>query len=97
MHLRYKMEKYGSTVSRLENAGNVIQLSTATWKSFYKAKQSPATRSRIHDCTILLMFLGIILRVLRLEVSVYKICSTNQFQTTFAQRGGGSNSVGDCK
>jgi hypothetical protein len=40
-------------------------------------------RIRIHERTILLRFRSIILRVLRLEVSV------NQFQTTFAQRGGG--------
>jgi hypothetical protein len=39
------------------------------------------------------MFLGIILRVLRLEVSVtltlYNVYITNQIQTTFAQRGEG--------
>jgi hypothetical protein len=35
-----------------------------------------------------LRFLGIILRVLRLEVSVYNVYITNQFQTTFAQREG---------
>jgi hypothetical protein len=32
-----------------------------------------------------LSFLGIIVRVLRLEVSVYNVYITNQFQTTFAQ------------
>jgi hypothetical protein len=36
------------------------------------------------------MFPGIILRILRLEVSVYNVYLTNQCQTTFAQ-GGGSN------
>jgi hypothetical protein len=35
-----------------------------------------------------LRFLGIILRVLRLEVSVYNVHNTNQFQITFAQDGG---------
>ncbi len=38
--------------------------------------QSPfvfLTRSRIPECTISLRFLGIILRVLRLEVSVYNV------------------------
>jgi hypothetical protein len=46
------------------------------------------------------MFLGIILRVLRLEVSIYNVYITNQFQTPFAQ--GGVNvgvksvSRGDC-
>jgi hypothetical protein len=34
------------------------------------------------------MFRGIILRVLGLEVSVYIVKITNQFQTTFAQVGG---------
>jgi hypothetical protein len=34
-----------------------------------------------------LRFLGIILRVLRLEVSVYNVYITNQLQTTFAQGG----------
>ncbi len=33
----------------------------------------------------IMRFLGIILRVLRLEVSVYNVYITNQFQTTFAQ------------
>jgi hypothetical protein len=46
-------------------------------------------RSRIHELTISLRFLGIILGVLRLEVSVYNVYITNQFQTTFAQGGGG--------
>ncbi len=45
--------------------------------------------SRIHERTISLRFLGIILRVLRLEVSVYNVYITNQFQPTFAQGGGG--------
>ncbi len=35
-------------------------------------------------------FLGIILRVLRLEVSICNIYITNQFQTTFAQGKGES-------
>jgi hypothetical protein len=45
-------------------------------------------RSRIHERTISLRFLGIILRVLRLEVSVYNAYITNQFQTTFSRGGG---------
>ncbi len=36
---------------------------------------------------ILLWFLGIILRVVRLEVPEYNVYITNQFQTTFAQGG----------
>jgi hypothetical protein len=47
-------------------------------------------RSRIHEHTISLRFLGIILRFLRLEVSVYNVYIANQFQITFARgRGGG--------
>jgi hypothetical protein len=45
-------------------------------------------RSRIHEHTISLRFLGIILRVLRLEVSVYNVYIANQFQTTFARGAG---------
>jgi len=39
------------------------------------------------------------LRVLRLDVSVYNVYITNQFQTTFARVGGGGKSVGrgDCE
>ncbi len=43
--------------------------------------------SRIHERKILLRFLGIILRVLRLEVSVDNFYITNLFQATFAQGG----------
>jgi hypothetical protein len=50
------------------------------------AKES---RSRIHERIISLRFLDIILRVLRHEDSVYNVYITNQFQVTFAQRGGG--------
>ncbi len=34
-------------------------------------------------------FLGIVLKVFRLEVSVCNVYITNQFQTNFAQGGGG--------
>jgi hypothetical protein len=47
------------------------------------------SRSRILERTILLRFLGIILRVLRLEVTLFSVYITNQFQTTFAHGGGG--------
>jgi hypothetical protein len=40
-----------------------------------------------HERTIRLRFLGIILRVLRLGVSICNVYITNQFQTTFARRG----------
>ncbi len=46
------------------------------------------TTSRILESTIALRFLGIILRVLRLEVSVYNVYITHQFKTTSAQGGG---------
>ena len=58
------------------------------------------SRSRNLERTISLRFLGIILRVLRLKVFVYNVDITNQFQTTFAQRGGGgvkSVSRGNCE
>jgi hypothetical protein len=45
-------------------------------------------RKRIHKRTISWRVLGIVLRVLRLEVSAYNIYITNQFQTTFAQKWG---------
>jgi hypothetical protein len=50
-------------------------------------------RSRIHERIISLKFPGIILGVLKIEISVYNVDIKNQFQTTFAQgargRGGG--------
>jgi hypothetical protein len=57
-------------------------------------------RSRFHERTISLRFLGVILGVLRLEVSVYNGYITNQFQTTFAPGGRGevkSFRRGDCE
>ncbi len=50
-------------------------------------------RSRIHEHTISLMFLGIILRVLRLAISVYNVYITNRSLTNFARGGGGVNLV----
>ncbi len=47
------------------------------------------TRSRIHERTISLRFLGKILRDLRNKLSVYNVYIKNQFQTTFVQGGGG--------
>ncbi len=49
-------------------------------------------RSKIHEGTISLRFLGTIFRVLRLEVSVYNVYITNQLQVAFAQGGGGEGS-----
>jgi hypothetical protein len=53
------------------------------WSCFH------VNRSRIHERTISLRFQDIILRVLRLEVSLYNVYITNQFQTTFSGGGGG--------
>jgi hypothetical protein len=53
----------------------------------YTCLQFLLDRSRIHEHTVSLKFLGIILRVLRLEVSVLNVYTTNYFQTIFAQRG----------
>jgi hypothetical protein len=47
------------------------------------------TGSLSHEHTVLLRFLGIILSVLRLEVFIYDVYITNQFQTTFAKGGWG--------
>ncbi len=46
-------------------------------------------RGRIHESTISLRFLRIIFGVLSLEVSIYKVYITNQFQTTLLKGGGG--------
>jgi hypothetical protein len=57
-------------------------------------------RSCIHERSISLRFLCIILKVFRLEVSAYNVHITNQFQPTFAGGGGGgvkSWSRGDCE
>ncbi len=59
------------------------------WRTFRRDSNFSPAWSRIHECTFLLRFLGIILKVFRLEVFVYNVHITNQFQTTFAQRGGG--------
>ncbi len=47
--------------------------------------QSARSHPQIHERTI--SFLGKILIVLKLEVSVYNVYITNQFQNTFAQGG----------
>jgi len=57
-------------------------------------------RSRIHEHTISLEFLGIFLSVLRNEVTVCNVYITNQFQTAFAKGGvGGVKYIrrGDCE
>jgi len=52
----------------------------------WKNTEESVTRSRIHERTISLRLLGVILRVLRLQVYLYNVYITNQFKTTFAQR-----------
>jgi hypothetical protein len=47
------------------------------------------SRNLIHECKITLRFLGILLRVVKLEVSKQNVYITNQFQTTFVQWGVG--------
>ncbi len=57
------------------------------------------SRSRILERTFSLRFLGVILRVFRLEVFTYIVYITNQFQTTIAHGVGGVKCVnrGDCE
>ncbi len=47
--------------------------------------------SKIHERTISLRFLGIILRVLRLEVSVYNVYISKKHVSNHFARGGGGN------
>jgi hypothetical protein len=61
-------------------------------------RMSLHTRSKIHERTISLRFLGIILRVLILEVfRIQCLRYKPEFQTTSAQGGVKSVSRGDCK
>jgi len=48
------------------------------WNSYAFTRAPPRTWSRINEHTVLLRFLGIILRVLRIEVSVYNAYIINQ-------------------
>jgi hypothetical protein len=69
-------------------------------KKCRKYRGDTLSRSPIHEHKYLFSFLGIILRVLRLEVSINNVYITNQFQTTFAQGGRvavKSISRGDCE
>ncbi len=50
-----------------------------------RAPPLSATRSRIHERTVSLRLLGIIMRVFRLKVSLYNAYFSHQSQTTFAQ------------
>ncbi len=63
-------------------------------------KKNHTTGAIHHECIISLRFLGIILRGLRIEVSVYNVYITNNFQPTFAGGGGGGDksiNIGDCE
>ncbi len=53
-------------------------------------------RSRIHDRKISLTFLGTILRVLRLEISVYNVYIQTSFKPLLL-KGGGDKIRGDCE
>jgi hypothetical protein len=53
------------------------------------------SRSRIHERTISLRFLGIILRVLRLEVSVSNVYITTSFKPLLLKGGGGEGREGN--
>jgi hypothetical protein len=86
MSIEYKAS--GSTVVP-------CKLSVTILSAFQKEKKSnarvtsrwknPHPEAEFHELTILLRFLDVILRVLRLEFSVYNVYITNQFQTTFAE------------
>ncbi len=58
-------------------------------------KRTVESRSVIHEHTILFRFLGIILRVFRLEISVYNGPVSNHYYSR--ERGGGSVSRSDCE
>ncbi len=83
----------GSTaigISRIIRINDGIMKYYRIIREHYECKLAPIeTRSRIHERTISSRFLGTILRVLRLEVSVYNVYITNQSQNTFARGGGG--------
>jgi hypothetical protein len=57
-------------------------------KKHFKKSEEGECRSRIHERTISLRFLDIILRVLRLEVSVYNVYITKPVSNHFCSRGG---------
>jgi hypothetical protein len=75
---------------------HVCTFNVHTWYIFvHLVRRECVTERRIHERTISLRFLGIILRVLRFEVSVSSVYITNQFQ-----RGVGivkAMSRGDCE
>jgi hypothetical protein len=67
----------------------------------WKRREKTKTRSRIHERTISLRFHGIILRVLRLEISMINVYITLQtsFKPLLPGVAGGENFVrrGDCE
>jgi hypothetical protein len=89
MCLFYSFSKqYKAVISRSGNELYKEDRGIMFWSLLFCCRKL-ANRSRIHERTISLRFLAIILRVLRLEVSVNNVYITNQFETTFAQVGGG--------
>jgi hypothetical protein len=62
---------------------------TGSFRFVYWRYKSMRIQKPKSEHTILLRFLGIIVRVLRLEVSLCNVYNTNRLQTAFAQRGEG--------
>ncbi len=78
----------GGRTAKTRSADRYSQ--TLVYKKYINNLVYEFPRSRIHERTVTSKFLGIILRVLRLEVSAYRVYITNQFQSTFAQGEEGS-------
>ncbi len=70
-------------------AGFVIRVSMTTGRIAQTQRQAEISRDCIRERKISLKVLGIILRALRLEVSVYNVYITNKFQPTFSRGVGG--------
>ncbi len=79
--------KGGVTPHSLEQ--RTLSVISGKWRLQSPLGKAPESRSQIHERTISFRCLGIILRVLRPEVSVYNVYITDQFQTPFARGGGG--------
>jgi hypothetical protein len=77
-----KLRKYLWNLTEYPETSFAAQVSTI-------CTEQHMSRSRIHECPISLRCMGIILRVIRFEVSFYYVYITNPFQTTFAHGGGG--------
>ena len=76
------------TVYRLHQENTQLR---ATYEVLFSWNMLVEYRSRIHELTISLRFQGVILRFIRLEVSMKNVYIVNQFQATFAQEEGRGN------